>query len=166
MATPLKSTEFGSAQLQRVKYTHDAMIDLVLEKPEISQNEIAKHFGFTTAWISRVFCSDSFQARLAERKTELIDPGIIASIENRLQGLAMTSMEVLERKLTMSPNDSETALEVLKITTKSLGYGAKDRNVNVQQNFVVALPTQATSAADWASANGGTVLDAEIVVPK
>jgi hypothetical protein len=50
----------------------------------------------------------------------------------------------------------------LEITTKALGYGARQNNLNVQQNFVVALPPKAETAQDWAREHGptgGVVID-------
>ena len=161
MATPLQGTESAANAVTRIKYSHDAMIDLVIANPGISQGEIATKFGFTQAWISRVFCSDAFQARLAERKTELIDPGIVASIEVRMQGLAMQSLDVISQKLEAT-RDVGVALKALELTSKSLGYGARQEKAAVQANFVVHMPSQAPTSAAWASANGGGVMEAEI----
>ena len=75
-------------EIARVRYTHDAVIDEILVNPSISQNELAKIFGFSAGWMSIVINSDSFQERLAERKAMLTDPKIIASINERLDAIA------------------------------------------------------------------------------
>lgn len=167
MTTPLLGTESAAGAIDRVKYTHDAMIDLVLAKPGIKQGEIARHFGYTEGWVSRIFCSDAFQARLAERKGELIDPTIVASMEERMNALAMQSMNILEEKLAMTRNP-DLAVKVFEVSTKAAGYGARQQNVQVQNNFVVAMPSKAESEDAWALAHkpggGGQVIEAETVV--
>lgn len=150
MATPLIGTESGKNSIQRVHYTHDAMIDLVLMKPGISQGEIGKYFGYTEAWVSRVFGSDAFQARLAERKTELVDPVILASVEEKLKGLVHQSLDILADKLQATRNP-DMAIKALDLGTKALGFGARPQNIAQQtNNYVVALPPKATDEQQWA----------------
>jgi hypothetical protein len=150
VATPLVGTESGKNSIQRVHYTHDAMIDLVLMKPGIAQGEIAKYFGYTEAWVSRVMGSDAFQARLAERKTELVDPTILASLDEKLKGLVHQSIDILTDKLNASKNP-DTALKVLELGTKALGFGARPQNIAQQtNNYVVALPAKAVDEEKWA----------------
>ena len=160
MATPLQGTESAANAIARVSYTHDAMIDLVIACPGSSQGEIAKHFGFTQAWVSRVINSDAFQARLAERKTEIVDPTLTATLEERLKALASRSVDVVMGKLENSM-DGNFALKALEVTSKSLGFGAREKNLAVQNNFVVALPQKHGSSAEWVSAHTGRTLDAD-----
>lgn len=152
MTEPLKGTESGANSIARVKYTHDAMIDLVIANPAIAQGEIAKHFGYTQAWVSRIFASDAFQARLAERKEELVNPIITANVQDRIQGLAMQSLQILEEKLESTRNP-DLAVKVFELSTKAAGYGARKENVAVQNNFVVHLPNKIESAQSWADAH-------------
>lgn len=152
MTAPLASTASAANAITRVKFTHDAMIDYIIANPEVKQGHIAKVFGFTEAWISRIFCSDAFQARLAARKDELVNPVLVQGLEDRFKGLAMQSMEILEAKLeaTKSP---DLAIKALELSTKALGYGARKENVAVQNNFVVHVPNKIEDAQQWASAH-------------
>jgi hypothetical protein len=159
MATPLQSTESAANALGRVHYHHDAMIDLILAVPGISQGEIAKQFGHTQAWVSRIFCSDAFQARLAERKTELLDPTIIASLEERMRGVTMQSLDILAAKLEATQS-AEMALQTLGVTTKALGFGARTNTPQVQNNFVVMVPEKSKSVSDWQAAHCPTAAGA------
>lgn len=153
MATPLQGTESAANAIGRVHYHHDAMIDLILAVPGISQGEIAKQFGHTQAWVSRIFCSDAFQARLAERKTELLDPTIIASLEERMRGVTMQSLDILAAKLEATQS-AEMALQTLGVTTKALGFGARVTGPqSVQNNFVVMVPEKSKSVSDWQAAH-------------
>jgi len=141
----LQSTVSAAGAIQRVKYTHDAMIDLIIAKPYISQNEIAAYFGYTASWISRITCSDSFQARLAARRTEIINPELVLNFEERLKGLATQSLDLLTKKLeavdevTGEPTvNVDVMFKALEISTKCLGYGARQTNVAIQNNVTVA----------------------------
>ena len=158
MATPLEGTESAAGAIARVSYTHDSMIDLIIANPAISQGAIAQHFGYTQAWVSRVFNSDAFQARLAARKTEIVDPQLVLTIDEKLKALASKSLDIVLEKLTVT-NSAEMGLKALEITSKALGYGARQQNVNVQQNFVVALPQKAATADAWANRYAGPTPD-------
>lgn len=153
MAQPLVGTESAANAIARVSYSHDAMIDLIITNPALSQGDIAKHFGYTQAWLSRVMNSDAFLARLAARKMEIVDPTLVATVDEKLRALASKSLDVVLDKLTLT-NSAELGVKALEIATKALGYGARQQNLNVQQNFVVAMPGKAASAEEWAAAHG------------
>ena len=87
-SAPLQGTTSAANAVARVNYSHDAMIDLIIANPAISQNELAKHFGYSAAWVSRVRNSDAFLARLAERKGDIVDPSIIATVEEKIRAVA------------------------------------------------------------------------------
>lgn len=166
-SNPLAGTKSASVAIQRVSYSHDSMIDHIIANPTMSQGEIAKAFGYTESWISRIFCSDAFQARLAERKGDVVDPTLVASVEERVKALAAQSMDVLSRKLEQSSNP-DLALKVFEISSKAIGYGAREKNLGIQNNFVVHLPNKITDPHAWANAhnpNAGTepavVIEAE-----
>lgn len=166
MSTPLEGTASAANALARVRYSHDAMIDLLLTEPGISQNKIAKVFGYSVPWVSRVINSDAFNARLAERKTEIIDPAILMNFDERLAAMASQSLDLVVEKLA-SPGGGtfDNALKALELSTRAMGYGAKQQNVHVQQNFVVALPQKVVDPQEWAErgraagAEAGTALE-------
>lgn len=164
--------------IQKVRYTHDAMIDMIVANPWISQGELARNFGYTEGWVSQVIASDAFQARLAERKNELVDPHLRATIEERFKGLVVRSIEILMRKLEQDKVSDETALKALEIASKAAGYGARGPQVEVKNNFVVQVPPKSHSGEDWAREYGaggsagtlpptvraGQVIEAEVLV--
>lgn len=145
---PLESTRSGHDALEKVHYTHDAMIDIVIAKPDVTQRTLAEYFGYSEPWISRIFCSDAFQARLAARRGEVIIPGLLATFEERLKLLATKSIELVMEKLEQkeldlitgeekSTADIGTVFKALELSTKSLGYGARQTNVAIQNNLTV-----------------------------
>jgi len=159
MSEPLIGTESAALSIARVKYTHDSMVDLIIANPAISQGDLAKHFGYTQAWVSRVMNSDAFLARLAVRKNDIVDPALTLSIDEKLRALASKSLDIVMEKLTLTQS-ADLGLKAMEIATKSLGYGARQQNLNVQQNFVVALPAKSQDADMWAASHGprGVVL--------
>lgn len=174
MATPLPGTDAGANSIQRVHYTHDAMIDLILGRPGVSQEEIGRYFGYTAAWVSRIICSDAFQMRLAERKGELVDPLIVQTFEERVKGAAASSLQLVQEELDAAAKlpaghalRRDFGMKALELTTKALGMGARDRSAAppTQVNFVAVLPEKVADARTWVeearlkAANGATVLD-------
>jgi hypothetical protein len=147
-----RTLEGQPGALKAVRYTHDAMIDLIIANPWTKQREIAGHFGYTEGWVSQVFTSDSFQSRLAERKGELVDPAIRATIEDRFKALVAQSFEVLKRKLEAPQVSDDLALGVLNGAAKALGYGAR-APMQINQNFVVQVPPKSVDSATWAKEN-------------
>lgn len=148
-SAPLQGTASAALAIDRVKYTHDAMVDLIIATPGIKQNDLAKHFGYTVPWVSRIINSDAFQARLAVRKADIIDPSLVLSIDERLKAVANRSLDIVLEKLEATQS-LDAAMKMVDITTKALGYGARASNVAVQQNFVVAMPAKAADASAWA----------------
>lgn len=153
-SAPLQGTASAALAIDRVKYTHDAMIDLILAQPSIKQGELAKHFGYTQAWVSRIMNSDAFLARLASRKADIVDPALILSVDEKLRAVASRSLDIVLEKLEASPS-MDQALEAVTVSSKALGYGARQSNLNLQANFVVALPNKAPDAESWAARYAG-----------
>ena len=151
--------------VDNLSYTHEAMVDAILENPAISQNDLAALFGYTASWISLIVRSDSFREQLAARKGQLLDPNLSQALEDRLTALAHRSVDVLLEQLDIK-GSPEVALKALELTTRAKGYGA---GVNLQQTFVVAMPQKAGSADEWVQLHNpqkrtfsvDTVIDAE-----
>lgn len=108
-----------------IRYKHDAMIDMVIADPTIKQSEIAARFGYSKGWVSMIFCSDEFKARLEERKNELIDPTLRLSTDELIRALTARSIKVLIEKLDDDPENisDNLALQSAALGTKSMGYG-------------------------------------------
>jgi hypothetical protein len=153
-----KGYDQSYSRVAKLRYSHEAMIDVIIAEPGIKQNEIAAKFGVTVPWISRIIGSDAFQGALAKRREELTDPFLVATIEERMQGVAMQSLDVIAEKLALPTITLDGAMKAFDITAKAMGFGAKTSNqTNVQNNFVVAMPDKAPSAETWAAAHGGSL---------
>lgn len=110
-------------KLQKVRYTHDAMVDLIIQSPWVSQNELAAHFGYTPSWISNVLASDAFQERLAARREEIIDPALKATLEERFRAITIQSLTRLQEELAKPVVKPEVLLKAAELGAKSLGMG-------------------------------------------
>lgn len=144
-------------EIRKISYTHDAMIDMIIACPDISQGELAQTFGYSQTWISIVIGSDAFQTRLKERKGQLTDPKIQATINDRLDGLAKRSLDKLIERL--DTNSSITNADLIKMA--ALGVGDKNKLPPAPTGpnlYVVNLPPAAPDAKTWLErrAPGGT----------
>lgn len=116
-------------RLAKVRYTHEAMIEFILtnggKPPEerLTQGQIAAHFGYTEGWISNILAADAFQAALAARRAQIMDPEIVASIEERFKALTIQSLKVLQTKLTAPVVSDQVALRCAELGAKALGVG-------------------------------------------
>lgn len=110
--TQIPATPVKKGSLTRLTYTHDAMVDLILQEPTVTQQELAELFGYSTGWIQRVVASDAFQSRIAERKAQLIDPQITRSLNERLRAVTIQSIDIISNKLG-AEQSAAFALEVL-----------------------------------------------------
>jgi hypothetical protein len=109
----------------KTSYSHDKMIDLIVANPRVRQRDLAAHFGYTEGWVSRVMGSDAFRLRMALRQVELVDPIIVAKIEERFNALAMRGMEVLQEKLDQ-PSELigfGDACKAVELGSRGLGVG-------------------------------------------
>ncbi len=155
--------------IQSVKFQHEAIADLIVANPAISQGEIAAEMGYTQAWVSIIVNSDAFKEHLAERKAELVDPLLRASIQTRLDTLANRSLErLLERVDSQVPLKTTELIAMAKLGVD--GLPAARAPVGQQNNlYVMNIPPAAESSKTWlSSAQGrhnppGDVSDATIL---
>src|SRR6478752_1876039 len=113
------------AEIAKISYTHDALIDAVIANPASKQKDLARLFGYTESWISQIMSSDSFKVRLEARRKVVIDPILIQNIEERMEGVANQALAVIAEKLEAN-GSADLATRALEITTRALGYGARD----------------------------------------
>ena len=113
--------------IAKVSYTHDGMIDTIIANPMISQGQLAAHYGYSQSWICQVMASDAFQARMATRREEVLDPVIRASVEERFKALVIRSQEILLEKLALPAQQvpDNLVLRTVEVASRALGYGAK-----------------------------------------
>lgn len=131
----------------RIQMNHDSIIDFIIANPTATYKEVANVFNYTEVGIGIIVRSDSFQARYHARKAQIVDPLILANVEDRMAGLAMQSIGILQEKLTANPNDANLALKTLDLATR--GTRAQGIGQTLQNNFIVHLPGPASSTTEW-----------------
>lgn len=147
---PLPGSKNGY-EMKKISYTHDAVIDYIIENPMAGHQEIADHFGYSKVWISRLICSDAFQARLAKKK-DLILNTVAASVEERVRETTLKALDIIDDKLDAT-SDPKLAMQFLTLTAKAQGYGARQGpGVQVNNTWIVPMPQRAPSAAEWEKA--------------
>lgn len=113
--------------IEKVQYTHDSMIDHLIANPTISQQDLAAIYGYTPNWVSQVISSDAFQARMHERREQIVDPTIRLTMKERFDSIIRRSMEILEEKLNKTPDkvSDQLVLQAMGLATRAAGYGAR-----------------------------------------
>lgn len=111
--------------IAKLAYSHEAMVDAMVAHPTISGGELARIFGMTESWISRIRSSNAFRERLRERAMELVDPILVATIEENFDAMVARSVEVLNEQLSAPAQniDPQLALQCAALGAKARGYG-------------------------------------------
>ncbi len=110
--------------LAKVRYSHVDMIDYIIANPGVTQRDVAKRYGYTEGWVSNVMASDAWQAQMALRRNELVDPVLAATLEERFRGITMLSLEKLRAKLEAPVVSDNVVLRAVELGAKSLGLGS------------------------------------------
>lgn len=133
-ASPLAPPPNPKQAVQKLNYSHEAMVNLIIANPAISGNELAEIFGYSASWISTIITSDLFQAKLEERRAEFVDPELRLSIKTQMNGLLHRSLEILQHKLSKKPDEvpDQLALQTAKIMGQNLGHG-NEVKVSIEQ---------------------------------
>lgn len=118
---PIRQT----AGVKKLRYTHEDCVDRIIMSPGISENDLAQVYGVTPNWMSIVINCDAFRAKLAERRQELIDPALLASLNERYGALAAKSVDILLTKLNqpLEKISDKLALEAAQLGAKAMGLG-------------------------------------------
>jgi transcriptional regulator with XRE-family HTH domain len=111
--------------IQKLNYTHEACIDLIIANRGISQNRLAATFGYSPSWISTIMQSDAFKDRLQARIAEIVDPALTATVNQQLEGILARSMELLREKLSSPEPPDNLILRSIELSTRALGLGVK-----------------------------------------
>jgi hypothetical protein len=111
------------------------MIDLLIMHPGISQNQLAAAFGYSPSWTSTVMNSDAFRMRLAQRREEVVDPAVKATIREKFDAIIAASQEKLLEKLSLPaaqiPDNLLIRAAELGAKANGLGGHAPAGGVNV-----------------------------------
>lgn len=109
----------------RAGYSHQAMVDLMVLRPDYNHTQLCAHFGRPASWLSSVLASETFQQTLDAHRHEVADPALTATLGERFRALAIRTSNMMMTKM---DGDEVTDFMVLKageIAIKALGMGQK-----------------------------------------
>jgi hypothetical protein len=109
--------------LAKVNYSHTDMIDFIIANPGISQGALAARYGYTQSWISNVMASDAWQYAMAARREQIVDPTLVATVEQRFRGLTLQSLNRLQEILERPACPANVVLKAVELGAKALGMG-------------------------------------------
>ena len=109
--------------IAKVSYTHADLIDFIIMNPAAKQGEMARRYGYTEGWLSRVMSSDAFQSALAARREEVVDPTLIATVDERFRALTTRSLDRLMEKLDAPQVSDQVVLRAVELGAKAMGVG-------------------------------------------
>ena len=107
----------------RMNYSHTDMIDFIIANPGVTQNEVAKRYGYSPAWISQVMSSDAWLNAMATRRWEMVDPTLVATIEERFRMVTTKSLERLMDKLSAPQVSDQVVLRAAELGAKVMNIG-------------------------------------------
>lgn len=153
----------ASAQIEKVSFTHEAVILWLLENPHRSLRDCAAYFGYTQAWLSTVIHSDAFQEQLRKRQDELaIMTGM--DIRSKLRAATDIALGGLTRQLETT-EDPKFLLDATDKLLHRMGYapasarnpgGAVAQQTNIQNNITVSSADLAEARAMFGGATPAT----------
>lgn len=152
------------ARIQSVRWHHDMIIDMMIANPSVTQGELAVAFGFTEPWVSNLINSDAFKHRLKERKAEIVDPSIMASVQTRMETVSKMAMDKLAERLdTGMPFSNDELIAIMDKTGKYLIQAPEKAKQGVPSTnlYFVQAPPVAADAASWAAQAGGKVVEVD-----
>lgn len=123
----------------KIRYTHADMIDFIIANPGISQGALAARYGYTQSWISQVMSSDAFQSALAARREEVVDPVLVATVDERFKAMTQRSLDRLMEKLDAPQVSDNVVLRAVELGAKALGIGGNAAPPPPAQDHLAAI---------------------------
>lgn len=150
------------ARQELFPYSHRALIDIAIEKPNWTPLQLAKHFGQTPGWLASMVASDSFQAALDPFRSQVMQTFLTATLEERFRSLTLRSLAVLQTKLDDPKAQDATILKAAELGIKALGLGAK-KDDDDQKPKVNSLDKLAQMLEANLAARGGAMIKEALV---
>jgi hypothetical protein len=110
-------------ELQKISPRHEAMINLLINEPDLTRYQIGARLGLTASWVSACMSSPAFKERFLERQAEVVDPILFQSINERFEGMLLRLIEVINEKLNQEHVPDKFALRAFELTLRAAGYG-------------------------------------------
>ena len=106
-----------------LSYSNDSIIGYLLEHPDTTPEAVAKAFGRPKRWFLTLLASDQFQLQLDPVRSQLLDPTITSTMEERFRALTLHSLNVLHAKMDNPEVTDFLVVKAAEIGVKALGLG-------------------------------------------
>lgn len=136
------------------EYSHAAMIDLIVANPNWTHKQYAKHFGQGPGWFASVLAGDQFQLQLDERRSEVRNPALTSTLEERFRALTLRALDVVQAGMDNPKVQDATVLKALELGIKALGMGKAKGDDDENKPKVAGLDALAERLIAMQSANG------------
>jgi hypothetical protein len=147
------------AAIQKVSYSHEAIILWLLENPHRPLRDCAAYFGYTQPWLSTVIHSDAFQTQLKARQDEMM---IVTGqdIREKVRVATDIALEGLTRKLSES-EDGDFFLDATDKLLGKMGYGQNKNPAPLVVNNIVSVTRNDLAEARAKMIGNGKIPDDE-----
>lgn len=109
-----------------LRYSPELMVDLMVNNPDLTSQQLAETFGRSLGWFSQVIASQAFQSALDGRRHEVLNPEFSLTLEERFRGLTLRSLTLLQEKMEVGKVLPDmTVMKIAEIGIKALGMGQK-----------------------------------------
>ena len=132
--------------IKKVGYTHEAMINWMIENPDKFQKSAALYFGVTEGWLSKVVNSDAFRMQLSKRQ-EAVFTVIAAGIPEKLREATGVSLDRLTEKL-RATGDGTFILDAADTLLKASGFAPTSQRIAPQTHVGDVNQTIVVGAKD------------------
>ena len=132
--------------IQKVRYTHEGMINWLISNPDRSQRDAALYFNITESWLSCVVNSDAFKMKLHERQEQVFSL-IAAGIPEKLNAATAISLDKLTAKL-IKTDDGGYILDATEKLLKANGYAPQGQRTVAPVNHGTLNQTIIVGAKD------------------
>lgn len=117
----------GAQVISKVSHIHECIINELIANPTITQQELCAAFGYSVSWMNRLVNCDSFQARLAERRQEVMDPQIKARLKDKFETVTAQALATIQHKLDSPDSSADLALQSLGVLQQCMGVVAPQK---------------------------------------
>lgn len=159
------ASQTGEAPVQRMRPSHREILDLIIQNPFCDGLWLSARTGYTRSWLSTLMASDLFQAELAARREEIIDPILRTTLEEQARGLFQRSIEVLREKFDQpaATISDQLALQGFSATARALGYGNRIESPSRTEETEMALVKHADNLVALLRREKNRVREEEII---
>ena len=133
-------------EIAKVGYTHEALINWMIEFPHKLQKDAALYFGITEGWLSQVVNSDAFRMQLKKRQDEVFSV-IAHNIPEKLNIATSIALDKLTEKLTAT-GDGLYILDAAEKLLKANGYAPQGQRTTPQPSHGLINQTVIINSGD------------------